>query len=165
MRPCSQSRVAAREFRLHLSFLNSVVRARQTAVSGRLGAGNSSKDDSHLKRPRSGWINGLVVISEFCFLLWLEHRRPLRRPVEPKLRRSARNLSFAVLSGVALQVTERPLIAALVSTVERRRWGLLKQWAMPRCLEAPLAVALMDYTLYSNSVRCRAGSKRRLRWH
>ena len=127
---------------------NSVVRARQTAVSGRLGAGNFSKDDSHLKRPRSGWINGLVVISEFCFLLWLEHRRPLRRPVEPKLRRSARNLSFAVLSGVALQVTERPLIAALVSTVERRRWGLLKQCSMPRWLEAPLAVALMDYTLY-----------------
>jgi len=81
-------------------------------------------------------------------LLWLEHRRPLRRPVEPKLRRSARNLSVAVLSGVALQVTERPLIAALVSIVERHRWGLLKQWSMPRWLEAPLAVALMDYTLY-----------------
>lgn len=148
MRLCSQSRVAAREFRLHWWFLNSVVGARQTAVQGRLGAGKFSKDDSHLKRPRSGWINGLVVFSEFCFLLWLEYRRPLRRPVEPKLRRSARNLSFAVLSGVALQVTERPLIAALVSTVERRRWGLLKQCSMPRWLEVPLAVALMDYTLY-----------------
>jgi sterol desaturase/sphingolipid hydroxylase (fatty acid hydroxylase superfamily) len=54
----------------------------------------------------------------------------------------------AALSGVALQVTERPLIAALISIVERRRWGLLKQWSMPRWIEVPLAVALMDYTLY-----------------
>jgi sterol desaturase/sphingolipid hydroxylase (fatty acid hydroxylase superfamily) len=81
-------------------------------------------------------------------LLWLERRRPLRRSVEPKLRRSARNFSLAGLSAVALQVTERPLIAALVSIVERRRWGLLKQRSMPRSLEVPLAVALMDYTLY-----------------
>jgi sterol desaturase/sphingolipid hydroxylase (fatty acid hydroxylase superfamily) len=102
-----------------------------------------------LKRPpRAGWINGLVVVSEFCLLLWLERRRPLRRSVEPKLRRGARNLSVAALSGVALQVTERPFIGALVAIIERRRWGLLKQWSMPRWLEAPLAVALMDYTLY-----------------
>ena len=55
---------------------------------------------------------------------------------------------MAALSGVALQATERPLIAALISVVEDRRWGLLKQCSMPRWLEAPLAVALMDYTLY-----------------
>ena len=55
---------------------------------------------------------------------------------------------MAALSGVALQVTERPLIAALIPIVERRRWGLLKQCSMPRWLEAPTAVALMDYTLY-----------------
>ncbi|HET7394284.1 MAG TPA: fatty acid hydroxylase, partial [Candidatus Binatia bacterium] len=96
----------------------------------------------------AGWINGLVVLGEFCLLLWLEHRRPLRRSVEPKLRRSVRNLSLAALSAVALQVSERPLIAALIPTVERRRWGLLKQCSMPGWLEAPLAVALMDYTLY-----------------
>ena len=88
------------------------------------------------------------MIGEFCLLLWLERRRPLRRAVEPKLRRSARNLSVATLSAVALQVTERPLIASLVSSVERRGYGLLKQLPMPRWLEVPLAVALMDYTLY-----------------
>ena len=90
----------------------------------------------------------MVVVGEFCFLLWLERRRPLRRAVEPKLRRSARNLSVAAVSAVALQVTERPLIASLVSVVERRRCGLLKQLSMPGWLEVPLAVALMDYTLY-----------------
>jgi sterol desaturase/sphingolipid hydroxylase (fatty acid hydroxylase superfamily) len=102
-----------------------------------------------LKRPPgSAWINTVAVIGEFCLLLWLERHRPLRRAVEPKLRRSARNLSVATLSAVALQVTERPLIASLVSSVERRGYGLLKQLPMPRWLEVPLAVALMDYTLY-----------------
>ena len=55
---------------------------------------------------------------------------------------------MAALSAVALQVTERPVIAALIPIIERRRWGLLKQYSMPRWLEAPLAVTLMDYTLY-----------------
>jgi sterol desaturase/sphingolipid hydroxylase (fatty acid hydroxylase superfamily) len=117
---------------------------------GTVAVKNIRKDGRFvLKRgSRAGWINGLVVIGEFCLLLWLEHRRPLRRSVEPKLRRSVRNLSLAALSAVALQVSERPLIAALIPTVERRRWGLLKQCSMPCWLEAPLAVALMDYTLY-----------------
>jgi sterol desaturase/sphingolipid hydroxylase (fatty acid hydroxylase superfamily) len=117
---------------------------------GTVAVKNIRKDGRFvLKRgSRAGWINGLVVIGEFCLLLWLEHRRPLRRSVEPKLRRGVRNLSLAALSAVALQVSERPFIAALIPTVERRRWGLLKQCSMPCWLEAPLAVALMDYTLY-----------------
>jgi sterol desaturase/sphingolipid hydroxylase (fatty acid hydroxylase superfamily) len=32
--------------------------------------------------------------------------------------------------------------------VERKRWGLLKQLDLPRWLEIPLAVCLLDYTLY-----------------
>jgi sterol desaturase/sphingolipid hydroxylase (fatty acid hydroxylase superfamily) len=72
----------------------------------------------------------------------------LRRAVEPKLRRSARNLSVAALSALALQMTERPLIAPLAGLVMRRRWGILKQLSLARWLEVPLAVALMDYTLY-----------------
>ncbi len=72
----------------------------------------------------------------------------MRRAVEPKLRRSVRNLSVAAVSALALQVTERPLIASLTRRVEQRRKGLLKQFSMPRWFEVALAVALMDYTLY-----------------
>lgn len=97
---------------------------------------------------RAAWVNGLVVLGEFCFLLWLERRRPLRRAVEPKLRRSVRNLSVAAVSALAMQVTERPLIASLTRRVEQRRKGLLKQFSMPRWFEVALVVALMDYTLY-----------------
>ena len=96
----------------------------------------------------AAWINGIVIAGEFCLLLWLESRRPLRRAVEPKLRRSARNLSVAAVSAVALQVAERPLIASLTRRVEQRRWGLLKQLPVPGWVEVSLAVALMDYTLY-----------------
>lgn len=98
--------------------------------------------------PRAAWINALVVVGELCLLLWLERRRPLRRAVESKLRRSVRNLSVAAVSALALQVTERPLIASLTRRVEQRRKGLLKQFSMPRWFEVALAVALMDYTLY-----------------
>lgn len=102
-----------------------------------------------MKRPpRAAWINALAVVGEFCLLLWLERRRPLRRAVEPKLRRSARNLSIAASSALALQVTERPFIAPLAHLIGRRRWGILKQLSISGWLEVPLAVALMDYTLY-----------------
>jgi sterol desaturase/sphingolipid hydroxylase (fatty acid hydroxylase superfamily) len=94
------------------------------------------------------WINAVAVVGEFCLLLWLERRRPLRRSVEPKLRRTARNLSVAALSGVALQITERPLISRLARLIERRRYGLLKRRPLPGWIEVPVAVALMDYTLY-----------------
>jgi sterol desaturase/sphingolipid hydroxylase (fatty acid hydroxylase superfamily) len=97
---------------------------------------------------RAAWVNGLVVLGEFCFLLWLERRRPLRRAVESKFRRSVRNLSVAAVSALALQVTERPLIASLTRRVEQRRKGLLQQFSMPQWFEVALAVALMDYTLY-----------------
>ena len=88
------------------------------------------------------------MIGEFFLLVWLERRRPLRRAVEPKLKRSVRNLSLAAVSALALQVTERPLVACLSRVVERRRWGLLKQLSIAGWLEVSLAVALMDYTLY-----------------
>src|SRR5207248_2549321 len=45
-----------------------------------------------------GWLSALLVGGAFGGLLWLERRRPLRRAVEPKLRRNARNLAVAVPS-------------------------------------------------------------------
>src|SRR5437868_12328808 len=95
-----------------------------------------------------GWISALAVGGAFCGLLWLERRRPLRRSVEPKVRREARNLAVAALSAAAIQVAEKPVVGPLTALVEQRRWGLLKQRRFPVWLEVPLAVALLDYTLY-----------------
>ncbi len=95
-----------------------------------------------------GWLTGLLVGGTFVTLLWLERRRPLRRSVEPKARREVRNLAVAVLSAAAIQVAEKPATGPLTALVVRRRWGLLQQRTLPAWLEVPLAVALLDYTLY-----------------
>ena len=90
----------------------------------------------------------LAIGGAFAALVWLERRRPLRRSVEPKLVRDVRNLAVAVTSAAAIQLAESPLVMPLAETVERRRWGLLKWLRLPRWLENPLAVMLLDYTLY-----------------
>jgi len=100
------------------------------------------------RAPLPLWLSGAVVAATFGVLLWLEQRRPLRAPVEPKARRVARNLAVLALGTAALALTERPVIGALSARVAARRWGLLHQAALPGWLELPLAVVLLDYTLY-----------------
>jgi sterol desaturase/sphingolipid hydroxylase (fatty acid hydroxylase superfamily) len=95
-----------------------------------------------------GWLNALLIFGAFGTLVWLERRRPLRRTTEPKLRRDSRNLTVAALSAVTLRVLEAPVVRPLADLVERRRFGLLKRLHLPGWLEVPLAVALLDYTLY-----------------
>lgn len=90
----------------------------------------------------------ILVLGTYGGLLWLENRRPLRRSVESKLRRNARNLAVATISALSLQLAEQPLVRPLARRVEKRRLGLLKRWPLPAWLEVTLAVALLDYTLY-----------------
>src|SRR5947207_15556437 len=99
-------------------------------------------------RKVSGWVGLLLVGGAFGALLWLERRRPLRRAVESKRRREGRNLAVAALSAAAIRLAEKPVVGPLAELVERRHWGLVKRLNLPAWLEVPLAVALMDYTLY-----------------
>lgn len=94
------------------------------------------------------WVSAPLILGAFGLLVWFERRHPLRRAVEPKFTREARNLAVAAVGGAALRVTEKPLADALTSLVERRRWGLLKLFRLPAWLEVALAVVLLDYTLY-----------------
>lgn len=100
------------------------------------------------ERKVPAWVSVPLVVGAFGLLAWLERRRPLRRAVEPKLRRESRNLAVAAVSAVALRVTEKPVTDALTALVERRRWGLLKLWRPPAWLEVAAACILLDYTLY-----------------
>jgi sterol desaturase/sphingolipid hydroxylase (fatty acid hydroxylase superfamily) len=95
-----------------------------------------------------GWLSAVLVGGAFAALLWRESRRPLRRAVESKPRRDARNLSMAALSAAAINLTERPVVAPLAELVARRRWGLLPRLRLPGWVETTAAVVLMDYTLY-----------------
>jgi sterol desaturase/sphingolipid hydroxylase (fatty acid hydroxylase superfamily) len=100
------------------------------------------------ERKVSAWVSAPLVVGAFGLLAWLERRRPLRRAVEPKRTREARNVAFAAVSAAALRVTEKPAADALTALVERRRWGLLKLVRLPAWLEVALACVLLDYTLY-----------------
>lgn len=110
---------------------------------------NSRAQGSSFKQPRMpAWLSGSLVVGALGLLCLLERRRPLRREVEPKLRRNARNLGVAGLAAASLQLFEGNLIEPLTTLVERRSWGILKLVRLPTWLEVTLAVILMDYTLY-----------------
>jgi sterol desaturase/sphingolipid hydroxylase (fatty acid hydroxylase superfamily) len=89
-----------------------------------------------------------LALGSLGALVWLENRRPLRQRVEPRLRRSGRNLAVAALGAVALRTFEKPFAARLTRLVERKNLGLLKTIRLPKWVEVILAVVLMDYTLY-----------------
>jgi sterol desaturase/sphingolipid hydroxylase (fatty acid hydroxylase superfamily) len=94
------------------------------------------------------WLSATLILGAFGLLTWLERRRPLRREVEAKLTRTARNLAVAGIGAVALQLTERPVALELAALIERHNVGLLNLLRLPVWLETALAVALLDYTLY-----------------
>ena len=94
------------------------------------------------------WLSPALTVTAAAALIALERRYPLRRSVERRSRHDARNLAVAALGAVALRLAERPCVAPLAALVERRRWGVLKQLPLPAWLDAPLALILMDYTLY-----------------
>ncbi len=95
-----------------------------------------------------GWFGAVLTLGTFAALVLLENRRPLRRAVESKLRRNARNLAVATLGALSVQLAEQPVVRPLARLAERRRLGLLKRVNLPAWLEVPLAMALLDYTLY-----------------
>jgi sterol desaturase/sphingolipid hydroxylase (fatty acid hydroxylase superfamily) len=90
----------------------------------------------------------LFVGGTFVVLTALERRRPLRHERESKLHRVSRNLVFAGLAAATVSLLERPIVQPLAGLVERRRWGLLHRWQLPRALRITLAIVLLDYTLY-----------------
>jgi sterol desaturase/sphingolipid hydroxylase (fatty acid hydroxylase superfamily) len=95
-----------------------------------------------------GWLNATLICGTFATLLWLEHRRPLRRQRERKLTRNIRNLALAACSAAAIRLTERPVTDPLTQLIERNGWGLVKLVQLPPWLEVALSVLLLDYTLY-----------------
>jgi sterol desaturase/sphingolipid hydroxylase (fatty acid hydroxylase superfamily) len=95
-----------------------------------------------------GWLNATLICGTFATLLWLEHRRPLRRQTERKLTRNMRNLAMVGLSATTIWLTERPVASALAQFVEREQWGLVQYLRLPAWVKVVLSVLLLDYTLY-----------------
>ena len=97
---------------------------------------------------RSSWIAPTVLISGVAALMWLERKHPLRRAVEPGVRRIARNLTVGALTAATVSAIERPIVKRLAHTAGSRGWGLVPRLPLSSALRTALAVVLMDYTLY-----------------
>ena len=94
------------------------------------------------------WLSGVLSVGTFAVLYFFERRRPLRPQLEQKEIQTARNLAIAAAAGLALNLFEKPVAEKLTRFVEKKHFGLLKIFHLPKFLEITLAVILLDYTLY-----------------
>lgn len=101
-----------------------------------------------ISNPISMPLRAVIIGGWMAVLVWWERRRALRRVVESKLRRDARNATVAAPAGVVMQFLELPVAFGLATQVEAKKWGLLQQIPAPSPLRAILALVLLDYTLY-----------------
>lgn len=81
-------------------------------------------------------------------MLLAERFRPLRRTVESKPRRIARNLTIGGVSLALTPLLQVPLLHPVSSWIARAHIGLLEATQWPRWAETALAVVLLDYTLW-----------------
>jgi sterol desaturase/sphingolipid hydroxylase (fatty acid hydroxylase superfamily) len=81
-------------------------------------------------------------------MLFAERIAPLRRMVEPKLRRVARNLSVGGVSLAIMTLLQAPLLQPVASWIVRKRIGLLQAVHWPHWIETVVALVLLDYTLW-----------------
>jgi sterol desaturase/sphingolipid hydroxylase (fatty acid hydroxylase superfamily) len=77
-----------------------------------------------------------------------ESRRPLRKRVEPRGPRTARNLAAGTLTAVVTTALQTPLVARAQRHVTRQRLGILNQLDLSPAARRIIAVLLLDYTLW-----------------
>lgn len=91
----------------------------------------------------------LVIATVWILALTVAERRwPLRRPTNPPNRRFAINVIVAALGFGALALVYGFVVPPVVRWAEARELGLLRWLAVPGWLAVPLAVVLLDYTLW-----------------
>jgi sterol desaturase/sphingolipid hydroxylase (fatty acid hydroxylase superfamily) len=84
----------------------------------------------------------------FAALLVLEGRRPLRRAVEARPRRVARNLALAGVGLAALNLLQAPVLVPVAEWARAERVGLLNWTRLPEAAKTVAAILLLDYTLW-----------------
>jgi sterol desaturase/sphingolipid hydroxylase (fatty acid hydroxylase superfamily) len=95
-----------------------------------------------------GVVGKALLIGGIAALLWLERKHPLRVPVDPGLRRVARNVAVGALTAATVAAIERPIVTRVAAIAEHRRWGIVPRLGAPASVATAVGIALMDYTLY-----------------
>ena len=93
-------------------------------------------------------VRGLAVGGWVAALVWWERRKALRRVVDSKLQRDARNLVIAAGAGAVMQFGELPVAFTLARRAKRTQSGLLQWIPMPPVVRSIVGILLLDYTLY-----------------
>lgn len=96
----------------------------------------------------SFWISALILTAVLTTMAALETVRPLRRRLEPRLRRTVRNFTTGALSLAVVTLLQAPILMPLVHWTQRRGVGLLNLVDLPAAFAVGLAVLLLDYTLW-----------------
>lgn len=94
------------------------------------------------------WVTPTAIATVFAAMLLGEWFRPLRRSVESKVRRIARNLTTGGVSLVVMAALQPPILLPVSQAVERRGLGLLHWLDVPRPWSLVAAIVLLDYTLW-----------------
>jgi sterol desaturase/sphingolipid hydroxylase (fatty acid hydroxylase superfamily) len=81
------------------------------------------------------------------FTAW-ETISPLRKMLEPKLRRVIRNLTVGGISLAILTLLQAPILVPVAQWAMRHRVGLLNQVEIPPPLDSVVAIVILDYTLW-----------------
>ena len=94
-----------------------------------------------------------VVTIGFVAVTWgalalIEWLAPLRKSVEPKGRRTARNLTISLLSLLVGLGMEAVLVIPVAGFVRTHNLGLLNLFQAASWLEVVVAIVLLDYTLW-----------------
>ena len=94
------------------------------------------------------WVSAVVLAAVLTTMAALETVRPLRRRLEPRLRRTVRNFTTGAISLAVVTILQAPILMPLVHWTQRHGIGLLNLVDLPAPLAVGLAVLLLDYTLW-----------------
>src|SRR5437660_2507951 len=94
------------------------------------------------------WVGAVILAAVFTGIAALETVRPLRRRLEPRLRRTIRNFTTGALSLAVITFLQAPILMPLVHWTERHGVGLMNVVRFPAAVEVVIAILLLDYTLW-----------------
>ena len=89
-----------------------------------------------------------LAAGALALLMLAETLSPLRRRVEPRVRRSGRNAALAGLSFGIFSVLQTPLVLPVAAWVVRAHVGVAQLLPLPSWGRTLAAVLLLDYTLW-----------------
>ena len=95
------------------------------------------------------WVTPVVVVLVFPILVLAETRHPLRRTVEPKARRVARNVATGALGQVVTSLLGLAAVWPLAAFVQSHGWGVVGMLGLPPVAAVVVGFLLLDVTLWA----------------